>query len=233
MNSLAFACVALIGPAAVVFGGPADRAIIAAMTLSERPNYTWFSMIDDPTSSYEIEGRTTPAGITWVKMPMISSIGRRLGRERDTHLEALFQGGTRGVVHLGDDWKPIAELPALRTSATRRRSRPMVRGSASGGSFGIPGAPPLGSAAPFLNETRGASPFSTLRFGVTHPHEELAIIVSSHTKMDAAGDVVTGTLSDMGAALLLVRAEQTDVEPIASAGEIQLWIKDGVVISIS
>ena len=160
---------------------------------------------------------------------MLSAIGRRLGRERDTHLEALFQGGTCGVVHVGDEWKPIAELPALRTRTVTRRTRPMVRGSASAGSFGIPGGPPLGSAAPFLNETRASSAFSTLRFGVTHPHEELAIIISSYTSMDASGDVVTGTLSDMGAALLLVRADQSDVEPIASAGEFKLWIKNGVV----
>ena len=161
---------------------------------------------------------------------MLSSIGRRLGRERDTQLEAIFQGGTRGLVHLGDDWKPIAELPVLRTNATTRRSRPMVRGSASGGNFGIPGAPPLGSAAPYLNNPRGSPSYSTLRFGVTHPHEELAIIVSSHTRMDAADDVVTGTLSDMGAALLLVRPDQSNVEPIATAGEFKLWIKNGVVI---
>jgi hypothetical protein len=229
MNSLSLACVALVAPAATLFGSSTDRAIIAAMALSEQPNYSWFSMIDDPASSYEIEGRTTSAGITWVKMPMLSSIGRRLGREIDTQLEALFLGGTRGIVHVGDDWKPIAELPATRKRVAAHRTRPMARGSANIGSFGIPGGPSIGSAAPFLNETRGSSPFTTLRFGVTHPHEELAIIVSSFTKMETAGDVVTGTLSDIGAALLLVRPEQTDVEPLASAGEFKLWIKNGVV----
>lgn len=229
MNSLALACVALVGPAATLFAGPTERAIIAAMRLSEEPNYSWFSCIDDPARSYEIEGRTTAAGITWVKMPMINSIGRRLGREIDTQLEALFNGRSAGLVQVGEDWKPVAELPVPHARNAVHRSRPLVRGSANGGSFGIPGGTPLGAAAPFFGDTRGAPAFSTLQFGVTHPHEELAIIVSSYTKMDAGGDVVTGTLSDTGATLLLLKPEQSDIQPLASAGEFKLWIQDGVV----
>ena len=69
-----------------------------------------------------------------------------------------------------------------------------------------------------------------LQFGVTHPHEELEIIVSSFTTMDVSGDVVTGTLSPLGAALLLVRAEQIDVEPLAAEGQFKLWLDRGALI---
>jgi hypothetical protein len=230
MNSLSFISVALVAPAAVAFAGPTDRAIIAAMALSEQPNYTWFSTIDDPASSYEIEGRTTNAGVTWVRMPMLKSIQRRLGRENDTQVEALFDDRRRGLLQVGNDWKSISELPS-RQAPSGHRTRTMVRGSANAGGFGIPGGASLGAAAPFLIEDRQTGPaFSTLHFGVMHPHEELAIIVSSFTAMESAGDVVTGSLSDMGAALLLVRPELQDVEPRHAAGEFKLWIKNGVVI---
>lgn len=229
MNSLALVSVALVVPAAMASAGPTDRAIIAAMSLSEQPNYSWFSIIDDPSSSYEIEGRTTAAGVTWVRMPMLKSIQRRLGREIDTQLEALFDERRRGVLQVGNDWKSIAELPS-RQSASTPRTRPMVRGSANAGGFGIAGGPSLGAAAPFLIEDRQSGPaFSTQHFGVMHPHEELAIIVSSFTTMNTAGDVVTGSLSDMGAALLLVRPEHQEVEPLNATGEFKLWITKGVV----
>lgn len=227
MNSLAFVSVALVVPAAMALAGPTDRAIIAAMSLSEQPNYSWLSLIDDPSSSYEIEGRTTAAGVTWVRMPMLKSIQRRLGREIDTQLEALFDERRRGVLQVGNDWKSIAELPSRQSNSTPRRT--MVRGSANAGGFGIPGSASLGAAAPFLIEDRRTPAFSTLQFAVIHPHEELAIIVSSFTTMDAAGDVVTGSLSDMGATLLLVRPEHQDVEPLNAAGVFKLWITNGVV----
>ena len=72
--------------------------------------------------------------------------------------------------------------------------------------------------------------YSTVRFGVTHPHEELAIIVSCAATFDASGDLVTGVLSETGAALLLVRDEQTDTSCLAAAGEFKLWLRQGCVV---
>jgi hypothetical protein len=230
MNVLALACVSLGGAVATAFADPTGRVIIAAMRLSEQPNYSWFSLVEDESSSHELEGRTTPAGITWVKMPMVKSVGRRLGRETDTQLEALFVGKMEGVVRVGSDWKSLAELNTSAERESGSRSQPMVRGSANAGGFGIRGGKPLGAAAPFLEERRGPHPFSAVQFGVTYPHEELALIVSSFTTMDVAGELVTGTLSDMGAALLLVRAEQIDVEPLAAAGRFKLWLKNKAVV---
>ena len=230
MNSLAHACVALVGTAASACASPTDRVIIAAMKLSEQPNYSWFSTIDDTSGAFEIEGRTAPPGVTWVRMPMVSSIGRRLGREADTQLEAIFHGRAAGVFRVGQEWKALAELsPPRPRERNGGRPGPMVRGSAAG-SFGIPGGQSVGAAAPFLEDRRRMPRFGDLQLGVTHPHEELAIVVSSFASMECRDDVVTGSLTEVGATLLLIRAEHADVEPVTSAGTFRLWLKDGVVI---
>lgn len=228
MNSLAYACAALVGTAAAASASTADRAIIAAMKLSEQPNYSWFSMFDESSGSFEIEGKTTP-GATWVRMPMPPSLGRQLGREADTQLEAYFNDQRVGVVRMGSVWLLPGEVGDHREHESAERSRTMVRGSASG-RFGLAGRPSVGAAAPFLTGNRGARAFSARAFGVTHPHEELAIIVSSHASLEAEGELVSGTLTDMGAALLLVRDGQTDVEPLTSTGSFRLWLKNGVVV---
>jgi hypothetical protein len=228
MNSLAYACAALVGTAAAASASPAERAIIAAMKLSEQPNYSWFSMFDESSGSFEIEGKTTPAGVTWLRMPMPQSLGRQLGREADTRLEALFDAQRVGIVRVGNNWHFPAEVGAPRERDANPRPGPLVRGSASG-RFGIAGGQSVG-AAPFLADRRGSRTFSAREFGVTHPHEELAIIVSSHAQLEVAGDIVSGTLTDIGAALLLVREGQSDVEPLVATGSFRLWLKDGTVI---
>jgi hypothetical protein len=227
MNSLAYACAALVGTAAAASAGTAESAIIAAMKLSEHPNYSWFSMFDESSGSFEIEGKTTP-GATWVRMPMPPSLGRQLGRDADTQLEAYFNDQRVGVVRMENVWLLAGEVGAHRERESAERSRPMVRGSASG-RFGIAGGQSVG-AAPFLADNRGARAFSARAFGVTYPHEELAIIVSSHATLEAVGEIISGTVTDMGAALLLVRDGQSDVEPLTSAGSFRLWLKNGVVI---
>src|SRR5688572_21152656 len=228
MNSPELVCVALLGSVTTVFADPTDRVIIAAMRLSEQPNYSWFTTVDGESSSYEIEGKTTAAGITWIKMPMIAAIGRGLGRESDKQLEALFHGKSAGVVLISEQWKSVSELSTSR--AREAGTPPMVRGSANAGNFGIRGGPSVGAAAPFLEDNRRNWPLDGLQLGVTHPHEELAIIVSSFTKIDLVDEVVTGTLTPIGAALLLVRAEQKEVEPLATSGNFKLWLKSGAVI---
>lgn len=229
MNSLAYACAALLGSAGVVSAGDAERAIIAAMKLSEQPNYSWLSLLDERSVSYEIEGKTTPAGITGVRMPMIQAVARQLGRESDTQLEAFFNLQRMGVIRVGSDWRSPGEIALHQERQTHDRTRPMVRGSASG-RFGIAGGQSVGAAAPFLEDRRGMRSAIPLPFGVTYPHEELAIIVSSHANLVINADVASGRLTDLGAALLLVRAGQADVEVLQSAGSFRFWLKNGVVI---
>ena len=88
----------------------------------------------------------------------------------------------------------------------------------------------MAAASRLRADRRDASQIRMLQFGVTHPHEELEIIISSFTTMDVADDVVTGTLSPLGAALLLVRSEQIDVDPLAAEGQFKLWLDRGALI---
>lgn len=72
--------------------------------------------------------------------------------------------------------------------------------------------------------------YSNAQFALSRPHEELAVIVSSHTELKVEGDRATGTLSDLGAQLLLVHAGQDGIEPVAAAGEFdELIIRGGIV----
>src|SRR5258706_8843792 len=128
MNSLACACVAFVGTVATACADPKDRAIIAAMALSERPNYSWLTLANDEASSYEIEGKTDGVGLTWIKMPMVKSIGRRLGREDDPQLEALFCGKNQSIVRMGATWKTFGELRTRDERTDVNRTLPMVRG---------------------------------------------------------------------------------------------------------
>src|SRR5688572_12193734 len=192
MNSLAYLCVGIAGSAATVFADPSDRVIIAAMKLSEQPNYSWFSLIDGNSFSHEIEGRTTTAGITWVRLPMVASIGRQLGRQRGTQLEALFQGQTAALVLIDNQWRSLSELPFNHERDGSTRARSTVRGSANAGNFGMAGGShAVSAAAPLFGDKRNHA-FDGPHLGVTHPHEELTIIVSSFVAMDVKDDVATG-----------------------------------------
>jgi hypothetical protein len=229
MNSLAYACAALVVTAAAASTSTTDRAIIAAMKLSEQPNYSWLSLIDERSRSYEIEGKVTPAGITWIRMPMIQTIARHIGREADTQLEVFFNAHRVGVIRVGGDWRLPGEIALYRERESHDRSRPMVRGSAAG-RFGVAGGQSVGAAAPFFEDRRGKQTARALPFGVTYPHEELAVLVGSHVNLDASDDAVTGTLTELGAALLLVREGEADVEVLQSAGSFRIWLNRGVVI---
>lgn len=231
MKSLALLCLASVSAGVCTGGwaGPTEHAVVAAMKLSERPDYSWRTTIEDGTGSYVLDGMTNPHGYTWVRMPMIAAIARRLGRDGEPTLEAFFRGKTVGVVRTADGWGTLAELPTPR-DRVEVRPTPLVRGAASAGRFGR-GPATLGVTSPLVaNENPKQRGYTTVRFGVTHPHEELAIIVSCAAKFEATGDVVSGVLSETGAALLLVRDEQTDTSPLAAAGEFKLWLRHGCVV---
>jgi hypothetical protein len=231
MKSLTLLCVASASVAVCTgaWAGPTDRAVVAAMKLSEQPDYSWHTTIEDGTGSYIIDGKTSSHGYTWVRLPMIAGIARRLDHDGELTLEAYFRGKTAGVVRSGDTWRTLAELPATRERIDVRPT-PLVRGSASAGKSGR-AAPMLGAMIPLVaNEKSKQRAYTTVRFGFAHPHEELAIIVSCATRFDANGEIVTGVLSETGAALLLVRDEQTDTSPLAAAGEFKLWLRHGYVV---
>ena len=54
-------------------------------------------------------------------------------------------------------------------------------------------------------------------------------MVSSYTDLKTEGDVVSGTLSDLGAQLLLVRDGQDHIKSLCAAGLFKLVIKNGIV----
>src|SRR5690606_24114110 len=59
--------------------------------------------------------------------------------------------------------------------------------------------------------------------------EELGVIVTSHSRMEADGDSVHGELTELGAQLLLVHDGQHQLTPLQAAGTFQLWLRDGRV----
>ncbi|MEI6467100.1 MAG: hypothetical protein WCQ89_20405 [Verrucomicrobiota bacterium] len=110
MRALSF----LVVSAAVtpLHAGPTDDAIIAAMKLTERPNYSWVTTVTDDARTYTITGRTTPAGFTRVQMPVVNRLRRKLGRGvTDTEIELIFRGNVACVVETPQGWRTPAELP--------------------------------------------------------------------------------------------------------------------------
>jgi hypothetical protein len=226
--------------------GPVDQAIMAAMRVADQPNYGWTSMVTDDARTYDLEGKTQKGGYTWMRFPKIKTISLRLGREADEEIEAVFNGATAVVIRTDDGWKTIAELPRARRDwtddpffwpapppmpvAMSPRAGHMSR---SGGFGPIDPLDPAPIAWPMVpvGAEEEKRPYSNAQFALSRPHDELAIIVSSYVDMDVAGDIAGGTLSDMGARLLLVHEGQEDqIRPIAAAGTFKLQIKDGLVV---
>lgn len=222
MNSFVRACVTLSGAGALAVASPEDRFVLATMALSERPNYSWYCAADDDARIAGTEGKIDATGLTWIRMPMVTSIGRRLGRETDTQLEVYFVGEKLAALRSGERWSSPTELPEAGSPAAIDRTRTTVRGSAS------VNAQARSAAAAY--DERASADHRSFPFGLTPPHEELAIIASSYTGLDTAGDVVRGSLSDIGARLLLVSAGQHEVTPIAASGTFALWIRDRAVV---
>jgi hypothetical protein len=225
-----------------VHGGPVEQAIMAAMRLSEQPNYAWSVMVADDARSYALEGKTQKGGYTWMRFPHIKAISSRLGREADNEIEAVFKGSAASVLRTESGWKTLAELPRARRMwnddpffwPTPAAMPISARGGRMGqGAFGAldpldPG--PIAWQLPALADDEEKRPYSNAQFGVSLPHDELAVIVSSFVDLQVAGNIVAGTLSDVGARLLLVRDGQEDqVQPLCAAGTFKLQIANGIV----
>jgi len=217
----------LVGLMSLAWAGPSETAIVAAMKLSEQPNYSWVATVTDDARTYDIVGQTGPEGFSAVKMPAINALRRRLGRSvTDTEIEFIFRGNVAYVLKHGEHWKLPGELPAAGES------------EASGDSVAVSGSVPGGTdAGPVLRiplppkPDRKAEPrtYSNLQVAVSLPHDELGVIVSSHDEFKVDGEVVSGTLTDLGAQLLLVRDGQSAISPVRAAGTFKLWLRDGLV----
>lgn len=216
--------------------GPNEVAILAAMRLSDQPNYSWVATISDDARTYEIHGKTVRGGFTRVKMPVINAVRRQLGRSvTDTQVDMIFRGNVACMIETDEGWrKPdelrmtdlgdpdSAHLPAATGHAPLLGARPSGGGKIRGSILRAPTGPTLKESA-----ERG---YSNLQLAISHPHEDLGVIVGSHREFKVEGDIVTGALTDLGAQLLLVRDGQDSITPLRATGTFKLWLRDGAVV---
>jgi hypothetical protein len=215
-----------------VRAGPAETAIVAAMRLSEKSNYSWVTTVSDDARTYDIDGKTVRGGFTWVKMPAINSVRRRLGRSvTDTRIDMIFQGNVACVIQTDEGWMRPEELPPPEDPDSDLLLLPATGHAPLGG--GMPG---VITKSTVIRRGKRSDPrddeernYSNLQLAINHPHEELGVIVSSHQEFKVEGDVVTGTLTDLGAQLLLVHDGQKEISPRRAAGTFKLWLRDGIV----
>jgi hypothetical protein len=225
--------VAWLTPAAQ--GGPVEDAIQAAVRLSEQPNYSWVTTVADDARTYDIIGQTERGGLTRVKMPVINSVRRQLGRSvTDTQIEFFFRGNVACVVETERGWRRPDELPlpelvdAGTTGANDVISLPAGTGPVPADASILRGSVVrLPKARPPKDQTPRA--YSNLQLAISHPHEDLGVIVGSHATFVVEHETVTGSLTELGAQLLLVRDGQEYVTPRAAAGVFKLWIREGLV----
>jgi hypothetical protein len=212
---------------------PIDTATLAAMRLGEAPNYSWNSSVIDDARTYVKVGKHVRNGFTWVTLPMVESVSRRLGRAAGTEIEAIFGANDTCVIRLGDRWKSIRQLPKARSGADEMclmvipangglRTPDMPADAAELDPF-----PPVIVITPSTyREEDENKPYSTASLAASPPHEELALIVSSWANVKIEGDRVTGLLNDTGARLLLCPGSDLDAAPLAAGGEFTLHVKD-------
>lgn len=213
--------------------GPADDAIVAMMRLSEATSYGWRSTVSDDARTYEIEAATSRAGFSRVKMPVINSVRRKLGRDvSDTRIEVIFRGNVDCVLRTDEGWMRPDELPAADESsvvepiAAQPDSNSVNQSLQTTVIKGTVVRPPPVVARPPPQENRG---YSNLQLAISPPHEELGVMVGSHRELRVEGDMVTGTLTDLGAQLLLVRDGQTEITPLRATGTFKIWLRNGSV----
>jgi hypothetical protein len=215
MKLRALSLLAVLAASRALAADTADAVIVAAMRLSDEPSYRWVTTVADDARTYEIRGQTMKNGITHVKMPIVNEVRRRLGRSvTDTEIDVFFKGNVRCVLETEDGWKTLDELPPPVDSPTAEP--PPILGILGG----IP--PPR----PKLKNEEG---YSNLQLAINHPHEELGVIVTSHTDLRFGDGTVTGTLSNLGAQLLLVHDGQHEITPLQANGTFKLWIRGGIV----
>lgn len=223
----------------VLTANTVETAIVAAMKLSDAQNYSWVCSIMDDAQTYEIEGKTQLGAYTWQRQPMPKIVARRLARDADHDLEAIFVAPLEYVIRTPDGWRSLGELPKRHDDWAEESqwyyiSAPLVRppdmpadlNDPSGGAgFGLPAAICL----PVLREQDRDRAYTNAQFALARPHDELAIIVSSHDEFRVHGDTASGSLTDLGARLLLVHDGHEYIRPVIADGRFKLWINGGVV----
>lgn len=214
----------------VAQSSPIDDIIVQTMRLSEAPNYSWITTTSDDTANYTLEGRTETAGATWLRIPSPPALAAALDLPDAPYLEALYTSRSTFLLRSAYGWISNDEVvwgdpPPTIDPFALARGHP-------GGRMGTLGAPlpsrPAGRSSGGADRTVRLP--GDIHLGLTPPHEELGIIVSSFTELQVQPDFAAGTLSDLGAALLLLRDGQTDTALHSAGGTFRLWFKDGRLI---
>jgi hypothetical protein len=224
----------LINGSVAIQASPIDDAIVAAMKLSEAPNYSWSCAIVDDAKSYDIDGKWAD-GFAWQRQPMPKTVGERIGRDAGYDLEAIFHGPLEYVVRTGQGWRTLAELPKrdpfceennnwIYTSAPLLRTADMPA-DVNDLSFGLPPA----IWVPIVRDRDDTHVYSNAQFALALPHRELAIVVSSYDAFKVDGNTATGSLTDVGAQLLLVHQGHEYIRPVVAGGRFKLWFTNGLV----
>lgn len=243
MKPPTLSCLFCVLVTASVQAGPAESAIVAAMKLPDAPNYSWSTNVDDDARSYSIEGQTDRAtDLSLVTMPVVVTMRRRVGTGTSNSgnvSTVAFKGDEQFAVETDQGWKTQRELEAMVPSSGRGGSGGGYSGGMTGmrgrgrrgmmGGMGGGGFPsPSGSGG---DSARGGQmpAYSNLQKTLSRPHEEIAIIVVGASDLKMDGDVLTGTLSDTAAKLLLVHAGQKEITPLLASGTFRFWVQDGVL----
>lgn len=229
------AAVGLLSASIVSGAHTHETAIIAAMGLAEAPNYSWTCTVMDDAQIYDIEGKTRD-GLTWQRQPMPKTVARRLGREAGQDLESIFSDPLHYVIQTENGWRLLDELPKQHRDwidddwyyirvGTGFRTPDMPADDSELATYGLPPA----IYVPVLREREEGKVYSNAQFALALPHDELAIIVSSHEDFVVAGDVVSGTLTDLGAQLLLVHDGHEYITPVVAGGRFRIWLRGDAV----
>ena len=234
MKSLLAATTALLA-VSNVWGHSLETAIVAAMKLSEVPNYSWTCTVTDDAKTYTIEGKTQNGGYTWQRQPMPKMIARRLGRDAGQDLESIFSSKLRYVIDTGSGWKTLNELPKLHSDwgdedwyfVTLPLGQTADMAADGSDSFELP--PAIYLPVVPKDDADKNRVYSNAQFALALPHEELGVIVSSHADFQVKDGVVSGTLTDLGAQLLLVHDGHEYIKPVTAGGRFKLWLKGGLV----
>lgn len=225
MKRSSLACLVFWLGGAALRAGPTEDAVIAIMRLGDQSGYTWVATVSDDARTYDIDGKTDRDGYSRVTMPVINAVRRKLGRDvTDNRVEAIFLGATVCVLHTPLGWYRPENLPDAQILADSERFGATGAITVGGkGAISFPGGVPNGKQ----KEPRA---YSNLQLALSPPHEELSVIVSSHRDFKVEGDIVTGTFTETGASLLLVRAGQPHLTPLKAGGEFKVWLRGGLPI---
>lgn len=212
--------------------GPAEMALLAAMKLSEQPNYSWTSSVSDDARDYDIDGKTDSSGYTWLSLPLTKALGKRMGRLSESRVETVFRGPNACVIRTDAGWLTFRELDRWRRHDEDEQWSRSLQAASDAWETAPLGGSPLPVLPPPLDDDDDdddKGPYCNAQFALVHPHEDLAIVVSSCSDVKVEGDEACGTLGDTGARLLLVHEGLETVHPLAAAGTFILHIKDGIV----